>query len=87
MTDEDKKALAAAITTELCDSAEGLRDPELLAGLIVDRIEPVLHQQGWMPPETTERLHAWGQRLGELPEHHIGRDALNSHLCELWGIL
>jgi hypothetical protein len=46
-----------------------------------------LYQAGWMPPETFERVQDWATRTGNLPEHHINRDVLTSHLCELTDIL
>jgi len=90
MTDEDKAALADVIADVLADSAYGTATGDgryRTARLILDRIEPVLGQQGWMPPGTLEQVHAWGRRLGELPGHHINRDVLNSHLAELWAIV
>jgi hypothetical protein len=89
VTEEDKKALTGEIADELLDVAtfETRADRELAAGLVADRIEPWLHQQGWMPPETLERVQDWATRTGKLPEHHINRDVLTSHLCELADIL
>jgi hypothetical protein len=90
MTEEDKKALAEAIADELEDSAYGIAteaDRIRTALLVVDRIQHDLYRQGWMPPETYENVQAWAVRTGNLPEHHINRDVLTSHLCELADIL
>ena len=89
MTDEDKTALAAEIADELLDTAsfETRADRELAARLVADRIEPWLYQQGWMPPATYDRVHDWAMRTGNLPEHHINRSVLTSHLAELTDIL
>jgi hypothetical protein len=89
MNDDDKDDLAAAIAGTLEDSAYGIgteSDRDRTARLVVERIEPALRQMGWTPPETLDRVHAWGRRLSELPDHHINRDVLNSHLAELWDI-
>jgi len=90
MTEEDEKALAEAIADELEDSAYGIAteaDRIRTALLIVDRIQHDLYRQGWMPPETYENVQAWAARTGNLPEHHINRDVLTSHLTELSAIL
>lgn len=90
MTDEDKQALAAEIADELEDSGWGIATPDArdkTARLVVDRIEYALYLQGWMPPATYERLHDWAMRTGNIPEHHINRGVLTSHLVELSGIL
>ena len=87
MTDDDRRALAREIADELRNSAYGIQtadDRDRTARLVVDRIEPALYQQGWMPPKTLERVHEWGRRLGEVPD--LSRDVLNSHLAELWAI-
>ena len=83
------KALAAEVADELLDVGplEGRTDRELAARLIADRIEPWLYQQGWMPPATYDRVQDWAGRTGKLPEHHINRDVLTSHLAELAAIL
>lgn len=89
MTEEDKKALADEIAGELLDVGplEGCTDRELAARLIADRIEPWLHQQGWMPPATYSRIQDWVTRTANIPEHHVNRDVLTSHLTELAAIL
>lgn len=88
MTDDDKTRLAAAIAEVLNDAAHGMEaDADLVARLIVDRIDPVLHQQAWMPPEIYGQVRDWATRLGEIPEHHVSRSVLNSHLSELAAIL
>ena len=90
MTEEDKKALAEEIASQLEDSAYGIatEDDRIRTALLVaDRIELVLYRQGWMPPTTYERIRDWATLTGNLPEHHVNRDVLNSHLTELWAIL
>lgn len=90
MDDEDKKVLADAIADELEDSAYGIAteaDRDRTALLVVDRIESLLRQCGWMPPETYSRILHWAVRTGAIPEHHVNRDVLNSHLVELSQIL
>ena len=93
MTEEDKQALAAEIADELQDSCgiETDADRDLTARCIVDRIEHTLRQQDWMPPEETSRIiggvRSWAGRAGKIPEHHVTRDVLNSHLAELAQIL
>jgi len=89
MTDEDKKTLAAEIAGELQDSI-GITTPhdrDLTARMVVDRIEHVLYEQGWMPPATYERVQDWATRTASIPEHHVNRSALTSHLAELAQIL
>jgi hypothetical protein len=90
VTEEDEKALAEAIADELEDSAYGIEaaaDRERTAFLVVDRIKHALYQQGWMPPDTYEQIQDWASRTGNLPEHHVNRDVLTSHLVELSAIL
>jgi hypothetical protein len=90
VTEEDKKALAETIADELEDSAYGIAtgvDRERTALLVADCIEPVLYQQGWLPPATYHRLAEWAFRTGNLPEHHVNPDVLTSHLSELAAIL
>ena len=90
MTEEDEKALAEAIADELEDSAYGIAteaDRIRTALLVVDRIQHDLYRQGWMPPETYGNVQDWATRTGNLPEHHVNRDVLTSHLCELTDIL
>ena len=90
MTDDDKKALAAEIADELQDSAYGIEtgaDRDRTARLVVDRVEHALYMQGWMPPATYDRVHDWAMRTGNIPEHHINRSVLTSHLAELSQIL
>jgi hypothetical protein len=90
MTEEDKKALAAEIAGELQDSGYGIETGtarDLTARLVVDRVEHALYQLGWMPPATYERVQDWAMRTGNLPEHHVNRDVLTSHLVELADIL
>jgi len=90
VTEEDEKALAEAIADELEDSAYGIAtgaDRERTARLVVDRIEQVLYRQGWMPPTTFERIRDWASRTGGIPDHHVNRDVLTSHLTELWALL
>lgn len=90
MTEEDEKALAEAIADELEDSAYGIEteaDRNRTALLVVDRIQHDLYRQGWMPPETYENVQAWATRTGNLPERHVNRDVLTSHLVELAAIL
>jgi hypothetical protein len=89
MTDEDKQALAAEIADELEDSI-GISteaDRDLTARCIVDRMEAWFRHLGWMPPETSDRIHNWASMTANLPDHHINRDVLTSHLCELSDIL
>jgi hypothetical protein len=90
MTDEGKKALAAEIAGELEDSAYGIgteADRERTALLVADRLEHALYRQGWMPPETYENVQAWATRTAGIPDHHVNRDVLTSHLTELAAIL
>lgn len=90
MTEDDKHALAAAIADELRDSAYGIatgNDRRRTARLVADRIEPVLYQMGWMPAATYGRIRDWAAQAGNIPEHHINRSVLNSHLAELAQIL
>lgn len=90
MDDEYKKFLAADIAGELEDSAYGIgteADRERTAVLVVDRIESSLHQMGWRPPETLSRIAHWAGRTASIPDHHVNRDVLNSHLAELTQIL
>jgi hypothetical protein len=89
MTDEDKKILADAIADELQDSI-GITTPDdrdLTARCVVDRIEHLLRQRGWMPPETYSQVHSWAGRAGKIQDHHLNRSVLNSHLAELTQIL
>ena len=89
MTDEDKKALADEIADELQDSV-GITTPDdrdLTARMVVGRIEHVLYEQGWMPPRTYENVQGWAIRTAGIPEHHVNRDVLTSHLSELADIL
>jgi hypothetical protein len=89
MTDEDKKTLSAEIADELRDSV-GITteaDRDLTARMVVDRIEHALYEQGWMPPRTYEGVQGWVIRAGSIPDHHVNRDVLTSHLCELTAIL
>jgi DNA-binding response OmpR family regulator len=90
VTEEDEKALAEAIADELEDSAYGIAtgaDRIRTALLVVDRIQHDLYRLGWMPPETYENVQAWATRTASLPEHHVNRDVLTSHLTELAAIL
>lgn len=90
MTEEDEKAPAEAIADELEDSAYGIATEagrDRTARLVADRIKPWLRQAGWMPPETYDRILDWALRTGDLPEHHVNRDVLTSHLAELSQIL
>jgi hypothetical protein len=89
MTGEDKAALAAEIADELQDSV-GIgteADRELTARCVIDRIEHALYQQGWMPPGTSDRVHAWVRQTAGLPEHHVNQSVLLSQLAELIQIL
>ena len=89
MDEEDKQALAAEIAGELEDSI-GIStgaDRDLTARCIVRRIEYELYQQGWMPPATYERVQQWAIRTANIPDHHVNRDVLTSHLTELADIL
>jgi hypothetical protein len=90
VTEENKKALAAVIADELEDSAYGIAteaDRYRTARLVAGRIVPALYEQGWMPPRTYERVRAWAARTGSIPDHHVNRDVLTSHLSELAAIL
>ena len=89
MDDEDKKIVADAIADELQDSCgiETEADRDLTARCVVDRVEHLLHQRGWMPPETYDRVHGWATRAANIPDHHVNRDVLTSHLAELAQIL
>jgi hypothetical protein len=90
MTEEDEKALAEAIADELEDSAYGTAteiDRGRTARLVVDRIEHLLYEQGWMPPRTYENVQGWAIRAANIPEHHVNRGVLTSHLTELAAIL
>jgi len=89
MDDADKKELAARIAEDLEDSV-GIAtedDRDLTARVIVARIERTLYAMGWLPPSTYDRIHDWRTRTANLPEHHINRDVLTSHLVELSAIL
>jgi hypothetical protein len=98
MTDEeadkaDREALAEKIAEELRDSI-GITTPEdrdLTARCLVASIEHDLRQLGWLPPAKTDRIlggiYHWSARLGQIPDHHLTRDVLNSHLAELAQIL
>jgi hypothetical protein len=90
MTDADKEALVRAIASQLEDSAYGIATGDArvrTAWLVADCIEPWLQQRGWMPPATYDRIHDWATRTGNIPEVHVNRPVLNSHLCELSDIL
>jgi hypothetical protein len=89
VTDEDKQILAEAIAGELDDSCgiDTEADRDLTARCIVDRIESMLYQRGWMPPATSGRIHHWIGQTAALPEHHVNRSVLNSQLAELSQIL
>ena len=90
MTEEEEKALAEAIADELEDSAYGIEtaaDRERTALLVVDRIQHDLYQQGWMPPATYEQIRDWASRTASIPDHHVNRSVLTSHLTELSAIL
>jgi hypothetical protein len=89
VTEEDKKALADEIADALSDIGplEGAGDRDIAARLIVARIEHALYQQGWMPPRTYENVQGWAVRTVNIPDHHVNRDVLTSHLTELAAIL
>ena len=90
MTEEDRKALAEAIADQLEDSAYGIATGAArsrTALLVADRVEHALYEQGWMPPRTYENVQGWAIRAAGIPEHHINRDVLTSHLTELAAIL
>jgi hypothetical protein len=89
MDDEDKKILADAIADELQDSV-GIAteaDRDLTARVVVARIESELRYMGWRPPATYDRITKWSARTAGIPEHHVNRSVLNSHLAELSQIL
>ncbi len=89
MDDEDKGRLAAVIAAELEDSV-GIAtedDRDLTARVIVARIESTLHSLGWRPPADYDRILEWSSATARIPEHHINRDVLTSHLAELSDIL
>ena len=54
---------------------------------IVRQLPQLLYQAGWMPPATYERVQDWASRTGSIPDHHVNRDVLTSHLTELAAIL
>ena len=90
MDDEDKHVLGREIAGELEDSAYGIGTPadrKRTALLVVDRIQHALYMHGWMPPRTYGRISDWASRTGNIPEHHVNRDVLTSHLAELADIL
>jgi len=89
MDDEDRKELADVIAAELEDSV-GIAtadDRDLTARVIVARIESTLHYLGWRPPADYDRIREWSASTARIPEHHINRDVLTSHLAELSAIL
>jgi hypothetical protein len=94
MTEEDKMALAAEIAGELEDSAYGIAAGDarnLTARLVADRVGQWLGREGWISPEAASRTHNrivdWMTRTGSLPEHHVNRSVLTSHLAELADIM
>ncbi len=87
MDAEDKKALADAIDDIIYVRTDGGGGSGVAADEIVRQLPQLLRQAGWMPPETLERIQDWATRTGNLPEHHINRDVLTSHLVELTAIL
>jgi hypothetical protein len=89
-TPQRDKELKIAIAAEMRDWALADQLPgsvDILAGMIAERIGPLLRQRGWLPPGTTERIQEWAAMTGKLPEHHVNPGVLNSHLCELADIL
>ena len=93
MTSEERRDLAGVIAEELRDSIgiQTVEDRDLTARCVVQRIEHELKHLGWMPPTKTERIfgriHTWCAETAKLPEHHINRSVLTSHLAELAQIL
>ena len=87
--DEDREELASAIADELEDSVgiATIADRNLTARLIVARIETTLRHMGWRPPADYDRIREWSAATARIPEHHVNRDVLTSHLAELSGIL
>jgi transposase InsO family protein len=89
MDDEDKAHLAAVIAEELedCIGIATEEDRELTARVLVARIETTLRMLGWRAPADYDRIREWASMTANLPEHHINRDVLTSHLIELSDIL
>ena len=91
MTDAEAKRqadeLTDAIDDIIYDHTAGGGGSGVAADEIVRQLPQLLYQAGWMPPETLERVRDWAARTGNLPEHHVNRDVLNSHLVELADIL
>ena len=57
------------------------------AAAIVRRLPQLLYQAGWLTPDVHDRIRDWAERTGNLPEHHVNRSVLTSHLAELADIL
>jgi hypothetical protein len=57
------------------------------AAEIVRQLPQLLHQAGWLSPDVLNRIQDWMSRTASLPERHVNRDVLNSHLAELAAIL
>ena len=79
--------LTDAIDDIIYDHADGGGGSGAAASEIVRQLPQLLYQAGWMPPETYANVQAWATMTANLPEHHINRDVLTSHLCELTDIL
>jgi hypothetical protein len=89
MDEEDKERLAEAIAEELEDSIgiATAEDRDLTARVLVARIESTLRHMGWRPPADYDRIRDWATMTANIPDHHINRSVLLSHLAELRNIL
>ena len=85
MTDEDKKELADKIDDIIHDHTDA--PSGFAADEIVAQLPQLLYQAGWMPPGRSSECRTGLSAPSKLPEHHINRDVLTSHLVELTAIL
>lgn len=83
MTDPELARNIECIIRDFGDSKAAARE-------IVRMLPGLLYQEGWMPPEKTDRIfggiHGWMERAGKLPQDP-GPGVLTSHLSELAAIL
>jgi hypothetical protein len=90
-TDPEAKRQAEELTDKIDDivyeRTDGGGGSGTAAAEIVRQLPELLYQAGWLPPDVLSRIQDWAKRTGELPEQHINRDTLNSHLVELAAIL
>jgi hypothetical protein len=90
-TDPEAKRQADELTDAIDDiiheRTSGGGGSGVAAAEIVSQLPQLLYQAGWMPPETLERVQDWATRTRNLPDRHVNRDVLTSHLVELADIL